>query len=126
MPSWCSLVTGRSKNDAFDEFQRRAQVLVADRIDHACELIRTRGLVNGLWHPNGFATFVLEDIEDFGLLRVHFWPRGLRRSVPHHPQIHQHCFHLYSHVLAGTYRERQLRGAQVPIRIDEIDFSGEV
>ncbi|GAA3294685.1 hypothetical protein GCM10020295_19800 [Streptomyces cinereospinus] len=42
-----------------------------------------------------------------GLVRVHFWPDGLRRGLPGHPSIHQHCFRLYSRVLAGEYRESQ-------------------
>ncbi|MBD0735736.1 hypothetical protein BGM09_21795 [Streptomyces sp. CBMA29] len=69
--------------------------------------IRAGRLGRGLWHPTGFATFEIAQVPALGLVRVHFWPHGLRRGLSGHPTIHQHCFRLYSRVLAGEYRESQ-------------------
>lgn len=55
------------------------------------------------WHPLGFMSFKLGTLPDFGTLRLHIWPEGLRRESPRGPKIHDHAWHLSSLVLAGTY-----------------------
>lgn len=66
-----------------------------------------QGPLEGRWHPNGFMVFNVEDIADFGLVRLHVWPESGRQALKGHPVIHRHTFHLLSRVILGTYREVQ-------------------
>lgn len=79
----------------------------AEYLDDVVARIRCSELGLGLWHPTGFATFELAHVRGLGLVRVHFWPIGFRRGLRGHPPIHQHCFRLFSRILAGEYRESQ-------------------
>jgi len=88
-------------------FLREAERAIAARMNRVLEAIDDGTLDPGLWHPTGFATFEITTMEDLGLMRLHIWPRGIRRSLRGHPEIHKHSFHLYSRVLAGEYRESQ-------------------
>lgn len=60
---------------------------------------------DGQWHPLGFMSFKLGTITDFGTLRLHIWPKDLRRQSPRGPKIHDHAWHLSSLVLSGTYTD---------------------
>ncbi|MFJ5645103.1 hypothetical protein [Streptomyces sp. NPDC093223] len=88
-------------------FLEEAAAVTGDLLAGTMSAIRAGRLGHGLWHPTGFATFEIAQVASLGLVRVHFWPHGLRRGLPGHPSIHQHCFRLYSRVLAGEYRESQ-------------------
>ncbi|MET9218563.1 hypothetical protein ACIQCJ_01955 [Streptomyces sp. NPDC093221] len=88
-------------------FLGEAAAVTEDLLAGTVATIRAGRLGRGLWHPTGFATFEIAQVPGLGLVRVHFWPHGLRRGLPGHPTIHQHCFRLYSRVLAGEYRESQ-------------------
>ncbi|WP_030862400.1 hypothetical protein [Streptomyces sp. NRRL S-37] len=88
-------------------FLEEAAAVTGDLLAGTVSAIRAGRLGRGLWHPTGFATFEIAQVPSLGLVRVHFWPDGLRRGLPGHPSIHQHCFRLYSRVLAGEYRESQ-------------------
>jgi hypothetical protein len=57
------------------------------------------------WHPNGFVVFRIGDAGSLGQLRLHVWPKGDRRGVAGHPEIHSHNWDLASLVLAGTYTD---------------------
>lgn len=87
------------------EFLTEARREVLTHMDIACGMLEATRLGIGRWHPNGFAAFDVAMVEGVGLIRLHFWPKGLRRNVSRHPPIHNHSFHLYSKVLLGAYRE---------------------
>ncbi|MGW7366444.1 hypothetical protein ACWGI8_24165 [Streptomyces sp. NPDC054841] len=97
----------RSTDPAHLRFLGRAAAATERYLDDAVARIRSGTLGRGLWHPTGFATFEVVQVERLGLIRVHFWPMGLRMALSGHPPIHQHCFRLFSRVLAGEYRESQ-------------------
>ncbi|WKX09454.1 hypothetical protein [Streptomyces sp. NL15-2K] len=90
-------------------FLNRAAATTDRCLDDTVAAIRAGELGRGMWHPTGFATFEVAQVAELGLVRVHFWPVGLRRQLSGHPPIHQHCFRLFSRVLAGEYRESQYR-----------------
>jgi len=54
-----------------------------------------------LWHPLGFVSATLLKDES-GTLKLHFWPKGDRRSKTPDWPIHDHAFHISSRVLVGT------------------------
>jgi hypothetical protein len=89
----------------YPQFLQDAPKEVEERLANAIDLIRDRRLPIGKWHPTGFATFDIARIEGLGVMRLHFWPVGIRRELVGHPKIHKHCFQLYSRIVAGTYRE---------------------
>lgn len=97
----------RSRDPLHLRFLEEAAAATQGCLADAVGRIRARRLGHGLWHPTGFATFEVAHLPSLGLVRVHFWPAGLRRGLPGHPPIHQHCFRLFSRVLAGEYRESQ-------------------
>lgn len=96
-----------SDNPGYLGFLRDAHIAVGKHLDRAVDMVVGRKLGVGRWHPNGFATFEVAVIEGLGLMRLHFWPRRLRRALDRQPRIHKHCFNLYSRILAGEYRESQ-------------------
>ncbi|MFI1566733.1 hypothetical protein ACH4ZX_27375 [Streptomyces sp. NPDC020490] len=100
-------IPGPGREPAHLRFLDEAAAATGDLLAGTVAAIRAGRLGRGLWHPTGFATFEIAQVPALGLVRVHFWPDGLRRGLPGHPSIHQHCFRLYSRVLAGEYRESQ-------------------
>ena len=90
------------------------------------QLIAESNLGPGFWHPNGFATFEIASIADLGLLRLHVWPKRLRRSLAGHPEIHNHSFQLFSRVIVGEYRETQYRidDTGTPLHRYEVSLTG--
>ncbi|MFJ4627903.1 hypothetical protein [Streptomyces sp. NPDC088847] len=110
-------ISGPGQEPAHLRFLDEAATATGDLLAGTVAAIRAGRLGRGLWHPTGFATFEIAQVPALGLVRVHFWPDGLRRGLPSHPSIHQHCFNLYSRVLAGEYRESQY-GAVDPSRHD--------
>lgn len=102
----------RSRDPLHLRFLDEAAVATQDLLAETVARIRAGRLGRGMWHPTGFATFEVAHVPSLGLVRVHFWPAGLRRGLPGHPPIHQHCFRLFSRVLAGEYRESQYRALE--------------
>ncbi|MYB76784.1 MAG: hypothetical protein F4X83_06765 [Chloroflexi bacterium] len=62
-----------------------------------------------LWHPLGFVSCVIRREEDEFTTRVHYWPRGNRRTKEPNWPIHNHAYELSSHILAGCVRDIQYR-----------------
>jgi len=57
--------------------------------------------MEGRWHPLGFAVFPLTVREDGSSLRLHVWPKNMRRGHSlRQPAIHNHAWHLISRVLS--------------------------
>jgi hypothetical protein len=57
------------------------------------------------WHPTGFLVLTLLRRDD-GALRLHLWPPGVRElGTPCWP-VHDHVWHLRSHVLCGEVESR--------------------
>ncbi|MFD5902821.1 hypothetical protein ACFV6B_21305 [Streptomyces microflavus] len=100
-------ISGPGREPAYQRFLDEATATTGDLLADTVAAIRAGRLGRGLWHPTGFGTFEVAQVPGLGLVRVHVWPEGLRRGLPGHPSVHQHCFHLYSRVLAGEYRESQ-------------------
>src|ERR1017187_2549985 len=82
----------KSSDSSYLLFLRDAAAAATNHVDHAVELIKSKKLGIGKWHPTGFATFEVVSIDGLGLMRLHFWPSGLRKVLPGHPPIHKHCF----------------------------------
>ena len=91
------------------DFLRRAEQEVARLLPRITTRLQRTDLPPGTWHPNGFATFPITLVAGLGLVRLHAWPRGRRRVVEGHPEIHRHSFDLYSRVICGQYVERTYR-----------------
>ncbi|MCX4239684.1 hypothetical protein [Paraliomyxa miuraensis] len=53
------------------------------------------------WHPTGFVVVPLHH-DDHGALRLHLWPPDQREHGSPCWPIHDHVWHLRSHVLCGT------------------------
>lgn len=53
----------------------------------------------GRWHPLGFAVFPLMVREDGSSVRLHVWPKGLRKAQLENA-IHDHAWHIISKVLS--------------------------
>lgn len=94
-----------TQNRVQADFERKAAAAIAAHIPLVENRVRAHALPAGKWHPYGFAVFHLTEIEGLGKLRLHFWPRDLRRVLPGSPQVHCHSWRLYSTVLAGVYRD---------------------
>lgn len=95
--------------DAAQAWSREAQVLwAALREDAPLPAEALAGLLAGLrdappaavWHPTGFVVLTLLRRPE-GALRLHLWPQGERvLGTPCWP-VHDHAWHLRSHVLCG-------------------------
>lgn len=94
----------RSTSPSYLRFLEEANESVEMHRQHVIKMILDSELPEGMWHPNGFATFNVVQL-GIGLIRLHVWPRGMRKSVPGHPEIHNHSFQLFSRIIAGVYRE---------------------
>lgn len=107
-------------------FLRNADLAVEAHESRVRRSIANHTVGPGLWHPNGFATFEIAEVPSLGLLRLHVWPRDLRRSLPGHPEVHNHSFQLFSRVIAGVYRETQYRVDEsgTPLHRYEVDLTG--
>lgn len=66
--------------------------------------------VEGRWHPSGFMVFPLGEHRDLGFVRLHIWPKELRRREDRgrdnlgdvwDGDIHNHAWHVTSYVIAG-------------------------
>ncbi|GAB4125767.1 MAG: hypothetical protein Tsb0027_24950 [Wenzhouxiangellaceae bacterium] len=73
------------------------------------ELGDLENCVTPLWHPLGFVSCEIYRFPSGGVARVHFWPRGLRRTKNPDWPIHTHSYALQSRVLAGQVRDIQYR-----------------
>lgn len=97
------------KSVDYPNFLLHAQSAVDHAESEIVSMAKSGELPLGRWHPTGFAVFEIQSILGVGLMRLHCWPAGVRRAVSPHPQIHQHCFDLYSKVVSGTYTENQFQ-----------------
>lgn len=65
----------------------------------------------GRWHPSGYTVHSLGTHPDLGSLRLHVWPRDLRRSdtrdtPPDLPRdVHDHVLHIASRAIAGVFED---------------------
>ncbi|MEM9460799.1 MAG: hypothetical protein AAGF11_41935 [Myxococcota bacterium] len=79
---------------------RRDEPLPSDALREVLAGLRG-GSLPGVWHPTGFVVLRLHR-DEHGALRLHLWPSGTReRGRPCWP-VHDHVWHLRSHVLCGT------------------------
>ena len=62
-----------------------------------------------LWHPLGFVSCVIEDIPSNNTIRLHYWPKGMRRVKNPDWPIHTHSYTLNSLILRGKVRNLQYR-----------------
>jgi hypothetical protein len=62
-----------------------------------------------LWHPLGFVSCEAYCLPSGDVARVHFWPRGQRRTKNPDWPIHTHSYALRSRVLSGQVRDIQYR-----------------
>jgi hypothetical protein len=60
-----------------------------------------------LWHPLGFVSTVVEQVEGRHTLRLHYWPTNERRTKNPDWPIHTHSYALSSLVLAGSVYDSQ-------------------
>ena len=97
--------TVTTDTDPYCRSLRAAEEAVAHEVTSVLSDIRSGEIGEGIWHPNGFATFQRYFEPGLGLVRLHVWPQNVRRAVPRHPEIHSHAFNVYSRVLVGTYIE---------------------
>lgn len=54
-----------------------------------------------MWHPLGFVSLPLKEGNGWAL-KLHYWPKGVRKPKSPDWQIHDHRFHIESRVLYGT------------------------
>lgn len=102
------------------EFFERASVLldklrvpVLDNIHPILENYR------GRWNPMGFMVVPLGSHQELGILRLHIWPKDLRKLTPKGEPIHNHAWHLASTILAGVYSDDIYVLESEPYPIDE-------
>lgn len=62
-----------------------------------------------LWHPLGFVSCVIEDIPSNNTIRLHYWPKRIRRVKNPDWPIHTHSYTLNSLILKGKVRDLQYR-----------------
>jgi len=93
----------------FEEFCSLANQPLDEVAGNLGQLVADASAQGAYWHPTGFMVLNLRDFPDVGLVRLHIWPSGERRSREGHPGVHSHCFHLVSRVLYGTYFESRYR-----------------
>jgi len=100
--------------------------LVAD------EVVKALPTLQGRWHPTGFMVFPLGAHPDYGALRLHIWPAGIRHriiqgrgdlGVIHDGDIHNHAWNIVSMVLI-SYRDHiysvdQIAGTEEPVAVDD-------
>lgn len=65
-----------------------------------------------LWHPLGFVSCLIAEVNENYKLRVHYWPSGERRTKNPNWPIHTHSYTLSSLVLSGCVRDTQYRLAK--------------
>ncbi|MCA9706360.1 MAG: hypothetical protein KDK70_10970 [Myxococcales bacterium] len=79
----------------------------------------------GVWHPTGFVVLTLH-ADGRGALRLHLWPEGARElGAPCWP-VHDHAWHLRSHVLHGEVRSHGYRVDDDPAgdwRLYAVDYA---
>jgi hypothetical protein len=72
------------------------------------EVIKALPALRGHWHPTGFMVFPLGAHPDYGTLRLHIWPAGIRHRIIqgrgdlgaiHDGDIHNHAWNIASLVL---------------------------
>lgn len=68
----------------------------------------------GRWNPMGFMVLPLGSHQELGILRLHVWPKDLRKLTPKGEPIHNHAWHLASRILMGIYNDDiyVVRGAE--------------
>jgi hypothetical protein len=59
------------------------------------------------WHPLGFVSAVVAKVDGSHTLRLHYWPKGQRRTKNPDWPIHTHSYSLSSLVLAGSVEDLQ-------------------
>jgi guanylate kinase len=94
-----------------EEFFVQASQWLRESASRLCDLLQTELVsVPGRWHPSGYMIFILGLHPTLGRLRLHVWPRNLRRLEPRPGElqrdIHDHRTHVASLVLAGEYSDQ--------------------
>jgi len=89
-----------------DEFFDRASVML-DKLgipvlDNARSILDSH---SGRWNPMGFMVLSLGSHPELGILRLHIWPKDLRKVTPKGEPIHNHAWHLESRILEGEYTD---------------------
>lgn len=88
------------------EFFEHASVMLDELatpiLDHINPILEN---YSGRWNPMGFMVLPLGSHEELGVLRLHIWPRGLRKLTPKGEPIHNHAWHLASRILIGVYSD---------------------
>ena len=76
------------------------------------EVVKALPTLQGRWHPTGFMVFPLGAHPDYGTLRLHIWPAGIRHriiqgrgdlGVIHDGDIHNHAWNIVSLVLTSYH-----------------------
>jgi hypothetical protein len=92
--------------DAFHEGAARLLIPLADVVVE--QVMPELHRYVGIWHPSGFMAFTLGAHPTYGSLRLHVWPRGLRRRMIigrgqldeiYDGDIHSHAWFITSIVL---------------------------
>ncbi len=61
---------------------------------------------SGRWNPMGFMVLPLGSHQELGILRLHIWPKDLRKVTTKGEPIHNHAWHLESRILKGKYTDK--------------------
>jgi hypothetical protein len=87
-------------DEGYALFDRVAQEVLGDLLAHWRTLEGRLLVCPAVWHPNGFAVFVLGDYQGFSV-RLHVWAPGASGVLKWHPPVHSHDRHVSSVVLFG-------------------------
>ncbi len=117
----------------FDQFRNTARSAINDVKPAVVHLLTNGNLPEGAtWHPNGFAVFRLGSVQDFAtqhsmgespwlseasaedMLRLHVWPKNLRKPFADQPRTHSHSFWLTSQTLGGSYVDGIFAASSTP------------
>lgn len=87
-------------DEDFIDFDQAAQEALGDLLMHWSALTGRLLVCPAVWHPNGFAVFVIGKYQDFSV-RLHVWIPGAPGVLEWHPPVHSHDRHVSSVVLFG-------------------------
>lgn len=88
------------------EFFERATVMLDELSGSVLEnILPNLENFSARWNPMGFMVFPLGSHPELGILRLHVWPRNLRKLTPKGEPIHNHAWHLASRILTGVYSD---------------------
>lgn len=89
-----------------EEFREQAGNFLAELADPTInEVVPNLEEYPAKWQPMGFQIYDLGIYPELGFLRLHVWPKILRRASQKADVIHNHPRHIASNVLSGTYRD---------------------